>query len=669
MKKIIYTILILFAFIYKVDAKEIYYSDYSDFSDYSLEKYESSELVNIEVERRYRFYEEKIIGEYRSYLDDNSNFKYVDLNNRKDTPFSSWSKEEVKEETYRTIESKTVYSLKKPKPIRYIFFVNSLDVTLQLHDVEVYYLDQKIDYDLYFDNANEDLNIYYGGYIRLDLKNYYDLKNITIKIKSIDFDHPREFVVAVSRKGEFDFFKNTYFSTNISGVNPTNIVIDKNSWIKAFTEYDEEVFLDYNPNEPLAEITEIKLYRYQDPLFYFYNIERKYAAGYFKNCDNLIKDENDYKDYYRYQSREKIELEDEIIITDYEQNLSDFINSTVDYEIITNLDVSKNGAYEVEYKTPFINLKKNVIVNIKKNELNNLEGKYNALVLELNALKNKYDSLNSELIRVKDEKNNLSLNLEEIKKLYDNLNTKIEETNKNDMLVLEIENLKKLYDDTIQKMLKLESEKSNLKLMLEEIQAAYEKLNLEFNTEKDNNVLILENLKNIYIKTNNELLELKNSNHNLNFKLEELENINREYIEQNNKLNSQLEKLSLEFIRVDDNYNTLNSIINNNENKFKTEINMLTNNYNNLLNKYEELKTNDYKLELDEALTKLNNNNDRLDLIEFTNNQLQNNLLTLGNKKNLLIGKFDLLWIILGLIFIFIVFLTLLKKMSNKNKF
>lgn len=615
MKKIIYTILILFAFIYKVDAKEIYYSDYSDFSDYTLEKQEPSELVNVEVERRYRFYKDEIIGEYRSYLDNNSSFEFIDLNNKKESSFSGWSDIEPIEEDYRSIESKTVYKVKRPKPIRYIFFVNTLDTTLQLSDIEVYYLEQKIDYDLYFDNADKDLSIYNGGYVRLDLKNYYDLKDITIKIKIIDFNNTREFIVTVSREAEFDFFKHTYFSTNIKNNNSNNILINKKNWVRAFAEYEDEVVLDYNPNEPLSEITEVKFYRYKDPLFYFYNIERKYLDGYFKNYDNLIKDENDYKDYYRYQLREKIELEDKIIITNYEQSLSDFIKSTVDYEIITNLDISKNGTYEVEYKTAFINVKKDVIVDIEENKLHSLEDKYNNLVSKFNDLKNKYDSLNSQLIRVNEEKKNLTISLEELQSLYNGLNKKVEEIKNYDDLVLE-----------------------------------------------------LEKLKNIYIQINNELLEVKNNNANLNFKLEELKDINEAYIEENHKLNLQLEKINSEFIRIDKNYNTLNSIINNNDNKFKSEITILANNYNNLLNKYQELKNNDCKLELNEALTKINNNNDRLDLIEFTNKQLQNNLLTLGDKSNLSIGKIDLLWIILGLIFIFIIFLIFVKKLSNKNK-
>ena len=65
MKKIIFGILILFVAVFHVNAKEIYYSDYSDFSEYTLEKIDSSELINVETERRYRFYEKIEVGEFR----------------------------------------------------------------------------------------------------------------------------------------------------------------------------------------------------------------------------------------------------------------------------------------------------------------------------------------------------------------------------------------------------------------------------------------------------------------------------------------------------------------------------------------------------------------------------------------------------------------------------
>ena len=84
MKKIFLGILTLLLITVEVEAKEVYYSEYSDFSDYSLDLAESSELVNSEMERRYRFYEELKVGEYRKMSGDNSKYSYFDLNDKID---------------------------------------------------------------------------------------------------------------------------------------------------------------------------------------------------------------------------------------------------------------------------------------------------------------------------------------------------------------------------------------------------------------------------------------------------------------------------------------------------------------------------------------------------------------------------------------------------------
>lgn len=69
MKKILYSVLLLFLFLGKIKAGEIYYSDYSAFSDFQEERIESSELVNVEEEIRYRFFT----------IDSSGNKKYSDI--------------------------------------------------------------------------------------------------------------------------------------------------------------------------------------------------------------------------------------------------------------------------------------------------------------------------------------------------------------------------------------------------------------------------------------------------------------------------------------------------------------------------------------------------------------------------------------------------------------
>lgn len=503
-----------------------------------MEKFDSSELVNIEVERRYKFYKEERIGEYRSFLDDNSSFKFIDLENTKTSEFSSWSDEEPLPKEHRIIESNIFYKIKKPKQINHISFMNTLGGSLKLNDIEVYYLGEKIDYELIFDNSDENFNIYSLGTLTLDLKNYYDLQKITIKVKSINFNNIDEIIVLASVPSENNLYEINYFSYNLKNTNNENVVIDAYDWIRGNTKYDDEIIMDYKPDEPLSIISEVKLYRYKDPLFYFYNIENKYIDGYFKSYLNLIKDETNYQDYYRYQTREKFEVEKEIIITSYEQKLSDYVNSTVEYEIITNLDINNNGIYLVEYKTPFLSVKKEVNVNIKENELNDMKEKYNQLNKELDSLKNKYDEIKSELADIKDSHNNLNdnfkdinnkLNLElgnmnskynalinefnSIKDNYNNFNNVIN-SNQN-KLRFEIDSLKDNYEFLEQKyqlILNNKESDDDCKLKLEEtlmkLDDSYKKLKLseQANEYLEQNILKVDNEESLSIGKGNLLL-------------------------------------------------------------------------------------------------------------------------------------------------------------------
>lgn len=407
MKKIFLIILMLFLLNFKAEAKEVYYSEYNDFSDYSLDLIESSELINVEQERRFRFYEELKVGEYRRLFDDNSKFAYFDLKDKKNSDFSEWSEFRSENLEGRIIETKKFYKIKEPKAISHISFFNTLDTIITLKDVEIYYLDKKLDYEIILDLADSDFNIYPWGTITYDLKGYYDLQKITIKVKNIEFNGSSEILVLARVLSDYNDYYINYFSYNLMNFNDTNILIDSTNWIRGDAEYGEEVISESKPSgSSLLLISEITMHRYQDALFYFYNIEKKYIDGYFVDYPSLIKDEDNYEDYYRYQTRDKLEIEDEILIQNHEQKLSDFIKSSVQYEIITNLDMNKNGIYEVEIKTPFISVKKDVVVNINENnnipitdnnDLNKIIEENSQLKLEINTLLDKNNNLKQEL--------------------------------------------------------------------------------------------------------------------------------------------------------------------------------------------------------------------------------------------------------------------------------
>ena len=61
--KLLVGLFLIFGMCTKVDAK-VYYSEYSEFSNYSLEKVESSELIDVQVERRNKWYRYVAKGGY-----------------------------------------------------------------------------------------------------------------------------------------------------------------------------------------------------------------------------------------------------------------------------------------------------------------------------------------------------------------------------------------------------------------------------------------------------------------------------------------------------------------------------------------------------------------------------------------------------------------------------
>lgn len=444
MKKIVLGLFILFGITFNVEAKQIFYSAYSDFSEYSLNKIESSELINVEVERRYRWYKENKIGEYRTFLSDNSSFDYVDFNDERNSSFSPWQEEEPNTAENRVIEEKVFYQVKTPQPIQYISFINTLDGKLSLKDIEVYYMDDKIDFDISLYNTSDNVSVNKDGCITLDLKKYYNLEDIFIKIGDINFDNIWAITASASVLSDDGTYKINYFTYFIEKPLESYLEINPKDWSMLGDRYNEEQIYETLPNYgSLSVVTPIKLYRYKDPEYYFYNVKKDYVDGYFANYDGLIKDENDYQDYYRYQIRDKFEISDDIIITDYNQTLSNYFTSTADYQINTNLDINKNGIYEAEFVTYFNTIKKPVHVSIVEN-----------------ALKEQQNDNNTQNSDLKEENNNLKNQLDlvilENQKLNNNINSLIVE---NDKLKQELSQFNKDYLNLVNQYNSLKNQK------------------------------------------------------------------------------------------------------------------------------------------------------------------------------------------------------------------
>ena len=68
---------------------------------------------------------------------------------------------------------------------------------------------------------------------------------------------------------------------------------------------------------------------------------------------------------YSKRTRDKIDIQDDIVITSYDDELSKFVSEDIKY--VTNMNKLINGKYDVTFITPYGNYKTNVIVDIKDN--------------------------------------------------------------------------------------------------------------------------------------------------------------------------------------------------------------------------------------------------------------------------------------------------------------
>lgn len=225
--KILVGLFLILGLYTKVDAK-VYYSEYSEYSDYSLEKVEGSELVDVEVERRNKWYLSVAKGDYYKWGDNPVSLPYVNVNIYKVSDFSEWSEDYPEDDYGRIVERKDVCD-------------------------------------------------------------------------------------------------------------------------------DKECFIKHVE------------YRYKDKYYYHYSNKRQYKDDYYVYLDGYIRDEKDYKDFYRYRTRDKLEITDKIVITKKDEKLEDFITSNMDYKIVGEINYTRNGIYSIEIENYFVKVPITVTVLLEDN--------------------------------------------------------------------------------------------------------------------------------------------------------------------------------------------------------------------------------------------------------------------------------------------------------------
>ena len=397
MKKILIVINLMFLFIGNISATtKTYYSNYSNFSQPTSSYIESNDIIDVKKTTMYRYYkEEKKYGDYYLINKHNPNYPYADLNDSIKTGYTNWSEEVPNNEVGRSVKTRDVYYYRDMKKIRYIHFtdVDGGRNQLNINEIIVRANNQDISYTIYCEGCSdnfyekvtngkinsENSYVLHGGYLILDLKNYYNLSDLNIRFYLTDIDiSEKKYTISTSRERNIN--------SNIYNRVTTRLFFKHNNLDECkMREYqlDKLVFVDpewdstkksYNLINATStrQVEKALEYSYQDILYHHYNIKKLYADGYYESSPFGFptKDENDSKEYYQSRKRDKIVIEDKIIINNKNKKLEDFVieNSTNNISIDSNINYEENGIYEVSYIFPFITIDKIVYVDIDENK-------------------------------------------------------------------------------------------------------------------------------------------------------------------------------------------------------------------------------------------------------------------------------------------------------------
>ena len=579
MKKLLWLMLLLPIFMSRVWASEVYYSDYGSFTEFQEQVVNSTDTINVETKLMYKWYKNvKIPGEYKLY---NSQDNFLD--NCYETNYSSWvtAKPTITESTI--LEEKTIYNYQMIKPVRYIHLYNlkgSYDA-FRIPELQVFVDDKEIDYTYTCEGCWENFDKYIHNGIYLENNSYIDNEGSLIidlgkeypinKVKVLFYifdmgESDKQYTIGYSNDKTNIFISKSYIhhfsSVYIKDAQKfeykiTDLGISTDLWL---TNQTSEQYID---NEYVYSRDSYKQYRYKDKMCQTYTLEKEYYPQYstVQVQDYTLKDSE--KLFYRYQTRDKLELNIHDI-TEKNYDLNNFvISSTDNYTIENNINWNKNGQYQLKFTINDLIVNKDVNVSILSNSLEEKDEEIKELEEQLQNTKKDYEKIIATLEKTNEEYLN-SLN---------DLNNDIIALNKKISELEDIDNHNIELIEDIRQQLKNHIDNYNKKIQeLEKINQSYlENINILSNTiySLDDQIKSLENGQ---AENKEEIQNIKNEIENYitkyDDKIKYLEEFNKEYIDKLQKINLEIEIINQNLntlkLTTEQQYNELNEKINNN---------------------------------------------------------------------------------------------------------
>ncbi|MGI6325140.1 MAG: hypothetical protein ACOXZS_04295 [Bacilli bacterium] len=394
-------LLLLMLISYKVYALDNnIYLTYSDWSDWQETKIEETPLIEVQVEKKYRWYmEDRIDGDYYIENENDPSFPLIDRSNYLETTFSEFTNDQPHMLPNRIVEEKRVYRYRHMRPVRYIYILNPHNFFghFYIPELNVLINGQKVSYDYYCGRCSNDFSskindnnvlqtdvyLYNNTELRIDLGGYYNVEDIRIDLYLYDpILSSKSFDIMLSPYFNFTqpqyFFKSfsEYFYCNdITEVKLFSLQID-NSWLKEPEWFEWECSDDPITPSLTTEVDQIHLYRYKDILYKHYRLDKiYYDDNYYPSAPDLAfkRDDNDYKYYYRYRTKSIIEPTDDkepVTPSNNEVSSNTISTSNENADDIDMPDSKQHNSKKVENSKP--DSQKETLISVNNNKINKI---------------------------------------------------------------------------------------------------------------------------------------------------------------------------------------------------------------------------------------------------------------------------------------------------------
>lgn len=356
MKKLL---LVFFLFVPKVYG-QTYYSEFSEYKESREFIEESDTTVVSKIDNSKYYKEERFYEDYYIEGQNNPLFPYIDKTMFYTEGFSTYDVPDFA--LNREISTITLYKYTYMWPIRFLFLYN-IKNDVEIESINVYDGEEKIEYflykndSLYFKNI---ISLKENDFVMIDLKALYFLDDLEVVIDFInEVDQ-----ISIKIQNQREIWSNAFVNKNLNNVQGIYSLrfedFDVVSPVTTSTDFM------YEQNTDIKKTTvEETMYEYRvlDYKYAYYDVFKSYVE---EESEDTIKEEDVI---YQYKTRDKMTIEDDIVIENYHTSLDSFVNATGPYELIGEIDYLKNGEYDVIFRLNDLEVLKKVKVNIEDNVL------------------------------------------------------------------------------------------------------------------------------------------------------------------------------------------------------------------------------------------------------------------------------------------------------------